>query len=62
MYDKSYCREYINDKKRYLNLTQICRELDIKQPHVSQFLKGQEYDMFMSVENANKLVIFIENL
>ena len=62
MYSKDYCRDYINEKKRYLNLASICRELNIKQPHVSQFLKSNQFNMFITLENANRLVSFIENL
>lgn len=62
MYSKEYCRDYLNQKKRFLNMSAICRELNIQQPHVSYFLKGSQYDMFITVENANRLVKFIEEI
>lgn len=43
-------------------MSAICRELNIQQPHVSYFLKGSQYDMFITVENANRLVKFIEEI
>lgn len=59
---KDYCRDFINSKKKFLNLSALCRECDVKQPHLSQFLKGPEYDMFMTLDKLEKLVSLICDL
>ena len=62
MLSKSECRDYINSKKAYLNLSSICRVLNIKQPHISRFLKSHYYDDSLSIEKANEIVDFIEKI
>lgn len=60
--DKSSCRNYINQHKRFLNLKQICIECGVKQPHLTQFLKGSHFDIFLSVEKVNAICDFISNI
>lgn len=62
MLTKNACREYINSKKKFLNLSSICRELGVSQPHLSRFLKTHYYDDSLTLEKANAIVDFIEML
>lgn len=62
MMSKEECRSYINDRKSFLNLACICRKLDIPQPHVSMFLKAPYHNHYLSVEKANMLVEFIQQI
>lgn len=62
MLSKNECRNYINEKKPYLNLSRICKEVDVKQPHLSMFLKTDYYDHYMNIEKANAIVDFIEKI
>lgn len=62
MYSKNECRQYINEKRTYLNLSAICRELNIKMPHLSRFLMNEMCDHYLNVERANAIVQFIEKL
>lgn len=62
MLTKEECRSYINERKPYLNLSGICRECNVKQPHLTMFLKTHYYDHYLNVEKANAIVDFIERL
>lgn len=62
MLNKDECRTFINSRKSYLNMSAICRECDVKPPHLSYFLKGAYYNHYISVDKANDLVNFIKSI
>lgn len=61
MLSKSECREFINERKQYLNLTSFCKDMGIARPHLTMFLKADYYDHYLNVEKANDLVNLIKD-
>lgn len=59
MMTKDECRQFINEKKKYLNLKNICFECNVKQPHLTMFLKASYYDHYLNIDKCNALVEFI---
>lgn len=62
MLNKNECRSYINSKRKYLNLSAICKECNVQPPHLSYFLKGDAYNHYLPLDKLNSLVDFIRNI
>lgn len=62
MMTKNECRNFINERKNYLNLTTFCKDLGIARPHLTMFLKADYYDHYLNVEKANNLVNLIKEI
>lgn len=53
-------RDYIAERKEYLNLSALCRKADISKQCLNMFLKG--YDGSVSKEKLEHVVELIKNI
>lgn len=60
MLTKDECREFLNERKAYLNLNSFCKELGIARSHLTMFMKANYYDHYLNVDKANNLVNLIK--
>ena len=58
---KSIYRDRLRSFQKYVKITVLAAEFGINKVNLSRFLKGPEYDYYISLEKLESLVQYIEN-
>lgn len=58
---KQYYRKLLNELKPIIKLSACCEQVGISKSNLSHFLKGEPYDMCVSVDKLELLVDYIKN-
>ncbi len=58
---KSLLRQRLRNLQKYVKITVLAEEFGISKVNLSRFLKGPEYDYYLSVDKLEALVDYIEN-
>lgn len=62
MQSKEYYRERLLDFKPYVNISAVAKAVGISRNALVMFMKGSEFNYALSVETAEKVVRFLENI
>lgn len=57
---KSQCRECLLSYKDYIKLTVFAKEYGVSTSNLSMFLKGSEYDHYLSLIKLNGFILYIK--
>lgn len=62
MKDKLFYHNYFTTNKKYLNIAQLCREVDCNKAQMTQFLKDTHHFECMSVEKLKAMFDIVQSI